>query len=172
MVSRQRRTIHRLLPLLPSCSCFCRCRCRCFCFCLFGCHPVGICFCLCLCLCLCLCHCSLLIAHCSLLIAHCSERSEPTRQKISTKIFQKPGTFSEPKNQPPTNHTNHTFYRLLTTKNHQVPPIFRKTPPKNHLKKITGSTCNPHTKKTDTAPEPHAHKPPKPPPCPQTHSPA
>jgi hypothetical protein len=90
-------------------------------------------------------------------------------KKISTEIFQKPGMFLEAKKQPPTNHTNHTFYRVLTTKNHQVPPIFRKTPHKNRLKKIIGSTCNPHKRKTDTAPEPHEHKQPKPPPYPQTH---
>jgi hypothetical protein len=90
-------------------------------------------------------------------------------QKDFHRNLSKPGMFLEAKKQPPTNHTNHTFYRVLTTKNHQVPPIFRKPHPKITSKKITGSTCNPHTRKTGTAPEPHAHKQPKPPPYPQTH---
>ncbi len=117
--------------------------CRCLCRCLFGCHPAGICFCLCLCI-------SFSPTRNPVIstgAAHALVRAErrnpllnpdpshprclsayPARQKISTEIFQKPGMFSEAKNQPPTNHTNHTFYRVLTTKNHQVPPIFRKTP--------------------------------------------
>jgi len=57
-------------------------------------------------------------------------------KKISTEIFQKPGMFLEAKKQPPTNHTNHTFYRVLTTKNHQVPPFFAKPHPKSTSKKV------------------------------------
>jgi len=56
-------------------------------------------------------------------------------REISTEIFQKVAGKSHHKNT--TQIT--TFYHPKTTtspqKNHQVLPIFAKTPPKNHLKK-------------------------------------
>ena len=51
------------------------------------------------------------------------------------KIPQSPAENPTPENHPPTNHTYHAFHHQLTIKNHQVPPIFRKTTPKKPPKK-------------------------------------
>jgi hypothetical protein len=102
-------------------------------------------------------------------------RQPPTPQPhlaISTEIFNQIAKKSEAPKVHPANHVYHAFHHQMRRKNHQLPPIFRKTPPKNRLKKITPKACNRHTKKTCTAPARHEHKPPKPSPVPQKRSPA
>jgi hypothetical protein len=54
--------------------------------------------------------------------------------KISTDLFPKRGTFSAWENVQSTDHTIHTSHRLLTTKNHLLPPTHFKTPFKNTSK--------------------------------------